>query len=67
MNDLPTLNRKSEPLILKNNGTINKISRIWQKDVQAELTAERRFMENQHKEVVERQQEDYENYVSRGR
>ena len=67
MNDLPTLNRKSEPLILKNNGTINKISRIWQKDVQAELTAERRFMENQNKEVVERQQEEYENHVSRGR
>lgn len=67
MNNQAVLNRKSEPQIFKNNRSINKISKIWQQEVRAELTAERRFMENQHKEVVERQQEEYENHVSRGR
>lgn len=67
MNNQAVLNRKSEPQIFKNYRSINKISKIWQQEVRAELTAERRFMENQHKEVVERQQEEYENHVSRGR
>lgn len=65
MNNQAVLNRKSEPQIFKNNRSINKISRIWQQEVRAELTAERRFMENQRKEIVERQQEEYANHVSR--
>ncbi|MGX4593630.1 hypothetical protein JNUCC76_06785 [Leuconostoc sp. JNUCC 76] len=67
MNNQAVLNSKSEPQIFKNNRSINKISRIWQQEVRAELPAERRFMDNQRKEIVERQQAEYENHVSRGR
>ncbi|ANY10945.1 MobP2 family relaxase [Leuconostoc lactis] len=67
INDIPALNRQPEPHILKNNRTINKISRLWQQDVRAEVNAEKRFIAHQRREAVERQREDYENQVSRGR
>lgn len=46
--------------------TMSRISRLWRQDARAELTAQRRFMQNQRRNEQEQKSEEYEFQQYRG-
>ncbi|MCK8605705.1 relaxase MobL [Leuconostoc citreum] len=52
--------------VRKTNQTMNKISRLWQQDIRADVRAERAFLQNQKRVARERQVEEAEVEYHRG-